>query len=364
VFPIFSPFVQAFQALLNSFYPDGCVSSKGQRWFPVNSLSQLLSAPQEQKHLQVSELQKSDLLLDLKFSRSVLHFTPEEPSPWASLLAGGISLGPVDAPCSGETSTAQGDLLLGATAKQSETSKSSCLPAVTSDQTHTKLLMHRVLPMSPCSRQNFQPSPASRLGLSLLIAKDRLGFPLVDPQSVFGPLRPQLIKPNKCASIPNPLKPRYDLISKLSKLKPSRRCDQDYDAYGFHRRSNSLLLLWRNFHLLKTLVEVFLKALIYEPYCLSLSGIWFPIPIRPSIVYGYGLSTRSHVSAKLVKHLKHQSISIPARTLVKALHSVALLMPARITALPLYSTLLRHVITTVAISSPIMEEVSTILDLT
>ncbi|XP_019094221.1 PREDICTED: uncharacterized protein LOC109129831 [Camelina sativa] len=253
--PFFSPFVQAFQALLNSFYPDGCLSSKGQRWFPVNSLSQLLSAPQEQKHLQVSELQKSDLLSDLKFSRSVLHFTPEEPSPWASLLAGGISLGPVDAPCSGETSTAQGDLLLGATAKQSETSKSSCLPAVTSDQTHTKLLMHRVLPMSPCSRQNFQPSPASRLGLSLLIAKDRLGLPLVDPQSVFGPLRPQLIKPNKCASIPNPLKPRYDLISKLSKLKPSRRCDQDYDAYGFHRRSNSLLLLWRNFHLLKTLVS-------------------------------------------------------------------------------------------------------------
>lgn len=130
-FPFYLPFLQTFQTLLISTHLSGYVSVtfKGRKGNSVNSLPQTKSAAPKHKHLKTSDLQKLDLKsIELKSSRAKNLFTLEDPSPWASLLAS----------CSGETSMAQDDSLLGVFFLHSGSSKTS----VCSSQHQTMLFLY------------------------------------------------------------------------------------------------------------------------------------------------------------------------------------------------------------------------------
>ncbi|CAL9242298.1 unnamed protein product, partial [Arabidopsis halleri] len=191
--------------------------------------------------------------LVLKPTRAKSLLTLEDLSPWASLLAGAIPLGPADAPCSGETSTAQGDSLLGVMLLQFGYIKTSCCPASSSDQAILKPPPHTKSPMRPNPVKKLLSFPASLHELNPQKTITRLGLPLLGLKSENGPLKPQLPKPIRCVSTPFLIRPSSNPIYVLS--KPSRWICRDYNlnGRGLHSRSISQSLLWLCFNHLRTM---------------------------------------------------------------------------------------------------------------
>lgn len=244
---------------------------------------------------------------DMHYSRFGLLFTYEKSSTWASLMAGELFLGPSDAPCPVETSTAHDDSFFRAMVLPYKQCLISWISASATYHTYSLLPPKPLSPEMPKSLQISSSSPASRRALILAWStKTKLGFRLAGLVSNIGPLTLTKSKPNIS-------KPRS--VSTLISLVLSQCLCRLYTLTGrrLQLRVKSPSLLWSYNHLLRTLVLASSMVMNVESKSLKIYCLLFLNPNCRRLDCGHG-RPNYHSMTTLSSDFKHRINTIISKT--------------------------------------------------